>query len=61
MFDTGSCRSLVSVRCLCSQVLRVNLCLLGIEDSVWSVVRVGDYVRMEHFTPLIISFRSYFE
>ena len=35
MFDTGSCRSLVSVRCLCSQVLRVNLCLLGIEDSVW--------------------------
>jgi hypothetical protein len=33
MFDTGSCRGLVSVRCLCSRVLRVNLCLLGIEDS----------------------------
>ena len=33
MFDAGSNRGLVSVRCWCPGVLRVNLCLLGIEDS----------------------------
>ena len=69
MFDAGSNRGLVSVRCWCPGVLRVNLCLLGIEDSVfvdswlpcslsqsvcWSVCSNRTYYTSYYFFPVLL-------